>query len=282
MPTTVGACPLYRRSRRVLPTLSRISTGRWRSRSASDAERYDRTRPRYPDAHGGADRRRQPRARRPRRRLRHRHRRPAVPGGRLQGTRGRARRADGRLRAADRGRGRGGDVRNLGRAGRSLRRGHRRDSLALGGPGRRSGQGSAGAAARRPAGLSATCFIPARGGGSLRQGLPAGGARLAVQPPGWRGRPWTRTRRCSPRSPTGSGRWAASATRSSGDSTGSSPTPGTRGWIRCPPTVPSPSSRRTSWRRCWTGVGAAIDAMGGSFTMHYATVAVTAARTSAS
>ena len=30
------------------------------------------------------------------------------------------------------------------------------------------------------------------------------------------------------------------------------------------------------------GVGAAIDAMGGSFTMHYATVAVTAARTSAS
>lgn len=29
------------------------------------------------------------------------------------------------------------------------------------------------------------------------------------------------------------------------------------------------------------GVGAAIDAMGGSFTMHYATVAVTAARTGA-
>jgi len=28
------------------------------------------------------------------------------------------------------------------------------------------------------------------------------------------------------------------------------------------------------------GTGAAIDAMGGSFTMHYATVAVTAARTS--
>ncbi len=30
-----------------------------------------------------------------------------------------------------------------------------------------------------------------------------------------------------------------------------------------------------------SGVGAAIDAMGGSFTMHYTTVAVTSARTSA-
>jgi hypothetical protein len=37
----------------------------------------------------------------------------------------------------------------------------------------------------------------------------------------------------------------------------------------------------TSWRRRWEGVGATIDAMGRNFAMHYTTVAVTAARTSA-
>ena len=58
-------------------------------------------------------------------------------------------------------------------------------------------------------------------------------------------------RRCSPRPPTGSGRRAGSATRSSGGSTGSGPTPATSGWTSCPPPARSPSSRRTSWRRCW-------------------------------
>ena len=55
----------------------------------ADAERYDRTRPRYPEAlvDGSSP---PARPRRPRRRLRHRHRGPPVPGGRLHGARGRA------------------------------------------------------------------------------------------------------------------------------------------------------------------------------------------------
>jgi len=94
-----------------------------------------------------------------------------------------------------------------------------------------------------------------------------------------RGRPWTPTRRCSPRPPTGSERWAASAT---------------------------PEQWRYDWKQSYTrdewldqlptsgaltqlppdklaevlaAVGAAIDAIGGGFTMPSTTVAVAAART---
>ena len=151
----------------------------------ADAERYDRARPRYPDALVRADRRRQPRSRRPRRRLRHRHRRPAVPGGRLHGARGRARRADGRPRAAQRAsRSRWRRFEAWDPAGRTFdavvagQAWHWVDPVA-----------GAAKAARvlRPGGRLAVFWnvvpAPARGGGGLRRGLPAGAARLAVQPP---------------------------------------------------------------------------------------------------
>ena len=90
-------------------------------------------------------------------------------------------------------------------------------------------------------------------------------------------RPSTPTRRCSPWPSTGSGRgrigrleqwrfdWEQHYSRDE--------------WLALfPPRVRSPGSRRTSSARCWTAVGAAIDAMGGSFTMQYATVVVTAER----
>lgn len=41
------------------------------------------------------------------------------------------------------------------------------------------------------------------------------------------------------------------------------------------------SYSRDEWLELLAGIGAAIDAMGGSFTMRYAAVAVTAARTAA-
>ena len=250
----------------------------------ADAERYDRARPRYPDALVDRIVAGQPRARRPRRRLRHRHRRPAVPGGRLHGARRRARRADGRLRAPAPGlevevatfeawdpAGRRFDAVVAGQAW------HWVDPVAG------AAKAARGAAARRPAGrVLERLPASARRGGSLRRGLPAGRARLAVRPPAMtEAGPGRRTRRCSPRPPTGSGRRAGSATRSSGGSTGSGPTPATSGWTSCPPTAHSPGSRRPKLAEVLEGVGAAIDAMGGSFTMPYATVAVTATRTAA-
>ena len=62
---------------------------------------------------------------------------------------------------------------------------------------------------------------------------------------------------------------------------GARPTPATSGWTRCPPPAASAGSRRTSRREILAGIGAAIDAAGGSFTMQYTTVAVAAARASA-
>ena len=53
MPTTVGACPLYRRGERLFPSTSRREPHQARQVAesfGSDAERYDRARPRYPDA----------------------------------------------------------------------------------------------------------------------------------------------------------------------------------------------------------------------------------------
>jgi SAM-dependent methyltransferase len=89
------------------------------------------------------------------------------------------------------------------------------------------------------------------------------------------------TRCCSPGPPTGSDRWVGSATRSSGESTGTGsytrdewldqlPTSGAL--TRLPP---------EQLARVLDGVGTTIDAMGGRFTMPYTTVAVTAARTGA-
>ena len=139
------------------PLPSRADASRIRHRQVAesfgaDAGRYDRARPSYPDALVERIVAASPGRGRPRRRLRHRHSGPAVPGGRLPGARGRPRRADGRAGPAGRGRGRGGEVRRLGPGRPGVRRGHRRAGLALGGPGRRGGQGGAGAAAGRPAG----------------------------------------------------------------------------------------------------------------------------------
>ena len=53
---------------------------------------------------------------------------------------------------------------------------------------------------------------------------------------------------CSPRRPTGSGRRARSANRSSGGSTGSGPTPATSGWTRCPRPAATAGSRRPARR----------------------------------
>jgi hypothetical protein len=61
------------------------------------------------------------------------------------------------------------------------------------------------------------------------------------------GEPWTRTRDSSPRPPTGSGRWAGSAIPHSGGTTGSSATPETHGWTRCP-RHPHPAPARQAGR----------------------------------
>ena len=95
------------------------------------------------------------------------------------------------------------------------------------------------------------------------------------------GPPWTRTGDVRPRPRTGSGRPARSASRSSGGSTGSSSYTRDEWLDQVPTPAATPSSRRPSSRRSWTAPGAAIDAVGGSFTMHYTTVAVTAARAGA-
>ena len=50
MPTIVGTCPLYRRSQRPTPNTSLIERRQVAESFGSDAERYDRARPRYPDA----------------------------------------------------------------------------------------------------------------------------------------------------------------------------------------------------------------------------------------
>ena len=65
-----------------------------------------------------------------------------------------------------------------------------------------------------------------------------------------RSQPWMGTRCCSAGRPTGCEKWADSATRSGGDSIGSGPTPARSGWPSCPRGAPSPVFRRTSWRRC--------------------------------
>ena len=76
------------------------------------------------------------------------------------------------------------------------------------------------------------------------------------------GRPWTCTRRCSPRPPTGSGRRARSASRSSGGSTGSGPTPATSGWTSCPPPAALTQLPPDQLAEVLAGIGAAIDAIG--------------------
>jgi SAM-dependent methyltransferase len=104
------------------------------------------------------------------------------------------------------------------------------------------------------------------------------------------------TRFGSPGSPTGSGRPVSSTSRSSGDSTGSRPTPRlgaglhldweqayTREeWLDLLPTTGGLTQLPTDeLDQVLEAVGAAIDAMGGSFTMPHVTLAVTATRTSA-
>ena len=159
-----------------------------------------------------------------------------------------------------------------------LRRGHRRDSLALGGPVAGAAKAARVLRPTKPArAFPPRVSVPARGDGSLRQVYEAGGAGLAVQPQqpvdevGLR----RRISRCSPRSPTGSGggrvrRSGAVASRLGavlypGRVAGSDAHP------RCLTQLPSDKLAEVL-----ESVGAAIDAMGGSFTMHYATVAVTA------
>ena len=250
----------------------------WAESFGSDAERYDRARPRYPDALVEPDRRRQPRPRRPRCRLRHRHRRPAVPGGRLPGARGRCRRADGRLGAASGARGRGGDVRGLGSRGPSFdaviagQTWHWVDPVA----------GAAKAAqALRPGGRLAVFWnvfqpppelatasprstagllpdLPAMHRGHARPGRVLG----AVRQGGRRDAAGGRVRRTGavavrlgaalhPRRVAGSG-----ADRSAAPA----------------------SSRRHACRSCWRASAPPSTRSGGSFTMRYATVAATAAR----
>ena len=63
---------------------------------------------------------------------------------------------------------------------------------------------------------------------------------------------------------------------------GPAATPGTNGWTRCRPSAASGQIPEDGQREiCWRAFGAAIDAAGGSFTVQYATVAVAAARASA-
>ncbi len=139
--------------------------------------------------------------------------------------------------------------------------------LALGGPGRGRGQGGAGAAARRPAGgVLERVPAAARRRGRLRRGLPPGGARLAVRPPEQMTRPWTRYQRLYAKVADGIRR--GGRVRRPGavaDSTGSSPTPGTSGWTRCPPTARFTRLPPDKLAEMLEGVGAAIDAMGGGF-----------------
>ena len=68
----------------------------------------------------------------------------------------------------------------------------------------------------------------------------------------------------------------------SGDSTGSSPTRATNGWICYPPPAVSPNSVPIRLAEVLDAVGGAIDSLGGRFTMYYTTLAATAVRVGAS
>ena len=253
MPTRVGACPLYRRSERVLPRIEPHQHRQMAESFGTDAERYDRARPRYPDAlvdrivaaspgpdvldvgcgTGIAARQFQ------------------AAGCRVLGVEPDARMAD--FARRDRGRGRGGDVRGL-------------------------GQPPAGSSTRSSPGQAWHWVDPVAGAAKAAQVLRPGG-RLAVfwhvfQPPPEvaeafaavyrrvvpdspfnlqprRGRPWTRTSALFAKAADGIREaggfgdpeqwrfdWERSYTRDE--------------WLdQLPTPAPSPGSRRTSWRRCW-------------------------------
>jgi SAM-dependent methyltransferase len=144
-------------------------------------------------------------------------------------------------------------------------------------PGRRGGQGRARAAARRPARAVLPCVPgPSRGDRRSRPGLPAGGlpgrSSAAEASPG---RLPAAVRQDRRRDPGGGGfsepeqwrfGWERTYTRD--------------GWLDQLPThghlnLFPPDKLATVLQQ----VGAAVDAIGGSFTMAYNTVAVTAART---
>ena len=223
------------------------------------------------------DRLRPPRPRRPGRRLWHRHRRPAVPGRGLHRPRGRSRRADGRRCPAARDRGRGGDLRDLGPGRPGLRRGRRRQSWHWVDP-----VAGAAMAARvlRPGGRLAPFWHvfqppPERRGG-LRRGLPPGLPDSPFDLGPSTKRSWTPTSRCSPRPPR---------IRAAGGF--EEPEEWSFDWERATPARmagPDPHPARLTrlppeqLAAVLDGVGAAIDALGGRFTMPYATVAVTASR----
>ena len=115
----MGRCPLSNRMRLEASRRASVRTPRG----------YDRARPKAPACADRADRRARTGKPVPRRRLRHRHRHPSLPRGRL-------RRARPRCRSPHAGRRRDRPLRGLGTGREHLRRGHRRAGVALDRPGR--------------------------------------------------------------------------------------------------------------------------------------------------
>ena len=164
-------------------------------------------------------------------------------------------------------------------AGREVQRRHRRAGLALGGSGGRCGERRARAAARRPAG-----GVLERGAAAAELAAASAEVYRAVQP-GLPFDPWTRPIveayqvmcRRGRRRHQGSRVASASQKQWRFDSD----RPYTRDeWLDQVPTMGGHAQLHGQARkRLLAGLRAAIDALGGGFTMNYATVAVTAART---
>ena len=210
-------------------------------------------------------------ARRARRGVGHRHRRPAAAGGGLPRARRRARRPHGRVRADPRRSGRGGDVRGVGASGPRVRRGRRGAGVALGRPGRGGGQGGARAAPRRAARrvLERLRRAP-RAGGRVQRGLPPGVARLAGLADHPRRLPHVGRHRRR--------RHARRVRRSprSGGSPGSANTPATSGSRRCRRSAGTPRSPPTSGPRWSRGSERRSTRSAAGSSMGYTTLAVVA------
>ena len=263
-----------------------IRPGRSRSRSAWTPNATTGPGPATPTPWWSGSSPPAPGRRRARRRLRHRHRGPAVPGGRLRRCSGSSPTRGWPASPGERGlevevatfetwdtaRAEPSTRSSPARPGTGWTRSRER-------PRRRRCCGPAGGWR-----CSGTCSSP-----RPRWGRPSPRSTAGCCPtrrssgPAGTGRPWTLYRgdvRQGGRRDAAGGRVrraGAVAVR-----LGAPATPATSGWSRCPPSAASAGSRRTSWREVLAGIGAAIDAAGGGFTMRYTTVAVTAARAGAS
>ena len=278
-PTKVGTCPLYRESNQSRLRRSCTRRGLWPSRSAHDAEGYDRARPGYPGAlvarivaeSPGLD---------------------VLDVGCGTGIAARQFQAagctvlgvepDARMAEFARARGLRVEVATFEAwdpAEPDVRRGDRRPVVALGRSGRRCREGGPGTAPRRAAGdLRPRVRAARRGGRAVRRRLPEGGARLTVHqsasspPAGPLPGGVRQDRRHDPRDRT------LPRTRTVAIRLGAVLHPRPMAGAAARPPAASPGSAPSQLADILGAVGTAIDTLGGAFTMHYTTLATTAVR----